>query len=775
MAFTGSLTIKDAAETSVVATYTARDLVSAEMYLAESLSGEELSYDTASFVIDLANRYAGGAFLVTEGIFFVTEGMFLTRGSTWDGGAPMSFPYGYVVIFTDNGVQRKFYLSAVTRIGPSRFKLDCISAIGLLAAMNYNGGIWTQDAPTTVQDIIEDILDGSGLTFTYEPFYADQQVTGWIGICTKRQALQQVLFAMGLNLVHLATGEIQVTAIEAENPTVITDTAVYVGGSVGTPSGINKVVLLEHNFTVGTTVETIFDGLVTEDNFLIRFPAPYHDLVLTPASGSGITILESGVNYAILGLPGDPANAKLTGQIYIDSPAQFETTIDDGSTRVANVTDAYLINQFNSVNALERLARYYSTAVDNQMAVIFSGNERPGDYVTIRNAYNEIITGFISKIDVSYSGVNKAILSVLSNYIPTGSGNAFGRVDEITASGTWTVPSGVYHVKLVLIAGGEGGYAGGKGADGSNGHAVDDGWDLDYVVEDGRNYYGTWYSYRRAIMNSWRYPYYPPFCGSGGSGSSVNARGRDGDIAPGGGRGKILIQIIPVSPGDVLTIGIGAGGSKGLAQTPNSDYVLPTAGGDTTVSVNGATLTSADGASMTGEYGYVDPITQTGYAMLGDSGSRTKRVKGNGVSIDWPDSYQPYTEIWEESVPWGIQANMVSDQTHYFLRGGSVPALRYVMKTTSIGGGGGSSLSAGGNATPTRTGDGGDADDETVPGTDATVPGSGGNGGNAGWGGGNAGNYCTRANPAPASGTPGRGGYGSDGGNGASGATLIYY
>ena len=276
-------------------------------------------------------------------------------------------------------------------------------------------------------------------------------------------------------------------------------------------------------------------------------------------------------------------------------------------------------------------------------------------------------------------------------------------------------------------------------------------------------------------MNSWRYPYYPPFCGSGGSGSSVNARGRDGDLAPGGGRGKILIQIIPVSPGDVLTIGIGARGSKGLAQTPNSDYVRPTAGGDTTVSVNGATLTSADGASMTGEYGYIDPITQTGYARLGDGGSRTKRVKGNGVSIDWPDSYEPYDEIWEESVPWGIQANMVIDQTHYFLRGGSVPALRYVMKTTSVGGGGGSSLSAGGNATPTRTGDGGDADDETVPGTDATVPGSGGNGGNAGWGGGNAGNYCTRANPAPASGTPGRGGYGSDGGNGASGATLIYY
>lgn len=755
MAFTGSLTIKDAAETSVVATYTARDLVSAEMYLAESLSGEELSYDTASFVIDLANRYAGGAFLVTDGIFFVTEGMFLTRGSTWDGGAPMSFPYGYVVIFTDNGVQRKFYLSAVTRIGPSRFKLDCISAIGLLAAMNYNGGIWTQDAPTTVQDVIEDILDGSGLTFTYEPFYADQQITGWIGICTKRQALQQVLFAMGLNLVHLATGEIQVTAIEAENPTVITDTAVYVGGSVGTPSGINKVVLLEHNFTVGTTVETIFDGLVTEDNFLIRFPAPYHDLVLTPASGSGITIRESGVNYAILGLPGDPANAKLTGQIYIDSPAQFEMTVDEGSTRVANVTDAYLINQFNSVNALERLARYYSTAVDNQMAVIFSGNERPGDYVTIRNAYNEIITGFIAKIDVSYSGVNKAILSVLSNYIPTGSGNAFGHVALVAASGTWTVPSGVSHIKVVVIGGGEGGMGGCNGENGNAGTTTSD------------IYYFNGYQY---IAQAFAVPSDP-----------VTYGGRNGSK---GTSGKYLVMILAVSPGDVATISVGAGGSGGLAGGYSSSEAsrLGSAGGDTTLAINGETVSSANGVHSSS--GFVDPINGGVYAADGADGQRG-RDQNDYKSVNWGKNKDYSTYIngrWPS--PTIVNYNWPTDADYENTYARSTSPIPQVVKPTSVGGGnrGGTAWqgaaygggTAGTAATASKTGDGGSGADAAAADPAANY-GCGGNGGHGGGSGGSAGNYSAARTGAITLGTPGTGGQGSAGSDGASGCVLIYY
>jgi len=170
--------------------------------------------------------------------------------------------------------------------------------------------------------------------------------------------------------------------------------------------------------------------------------------------------------------------------------------------------------------------------------------------------------------------------------------NGVGAIETITSgSGNWTVPDGVYRIKVTVVGGGGGGYNGGSnGVDGGNttfgaftgsggkagnysfgaGGAASGG-DLNISGGTGYAYYsavggGSTHGYGGAMRTGGSdagYGY-----GSGGAG------GPSGSPANGGGGGGTAIGTMSVEPGDLIAYSIGSGGSGGSGSGAGASGII---------------------------------------------------------------------------------------------------------------------------------------------------------------------------------------------------------
>lgn len=199
--------------------------------------------------------------------------------------------------------------------------------------------------------------------------------------------------------------------------------------------------------------------------------------------------------------------------------------------------------------------------------------------------------GLVSQ--VAYDGVDLVVLDP-----PLPSLAAIPKGEQIfTAPGTFTVPPGVYSIKVTLVAGGGGGGVG---------------W---FYWPDGAQYL----------------------------------------VQPGsdGGNGGLAIKIIPVSPGQAYAVVLGAPGLGGASFTP-PNYGNGTAGGSTSfggtvvVASGGAggpgagIVPSAPGYAVTADYGLSGVALQVGQTSYGKGGrgGQTENAPGaNGgagmVVVEW--------------------------------------------------------------------------------------------------------------------------------------------
>ena len=635
MAFTGTLTIKNNAGNSTVAVFTPPYIFSAKIHLAESMVGDQLSYDTASFGVTLVTGEGWGGFITTDAgeLYTAGEQFLVLADEMMD--VP-KYPYGYQAVYDDGTSHFVFYVQRITRTGKRDYQIDCISAVGLLSTMQYDGGMWLYTAPTTVQTLLNDILSGSGISFSYDPTYANQRVSGWLPISTKREAIQQVLFAAGLNLIRQHDGTSYVTGLDASTSTQIPDNRVYYGGKVVGKQSVSKVVVVEHDYVNSTETEEIFSGDITEPNTRIVFNKPFHDVTGVDSNGNPVA-LTAYTNYCIVA--NVTTGVTITGQTYIDNQTEIEIDLNQSTDKVARVDKAYLINIMNAEGLLNRVAQYYSSAVTVESAVVYEGDELPGDNVTIKDTWDEEVTGLISQMDIVASAVTKANLKVVTDYVPEGSGNLWENAVVLSTNQTWTVPASTSgKIKVIVIGGGNAGQNGYPGEDGQVQSAQELAQLISVFAFDENGY---------PRHTDWRSPYGQ---GRGGEGGAGGVHG-DG--------GKIFQATVDVSPGDTLTISIGAGGVASPVVTGGEMGGL---GGATTVVHNGVTYTSADGeSSPTGFSSYLLPDRHA----LGLPGLRDG-IKGGRSGYDRSDL--TYNGYWEKNS--GGVETVTDFNGHTFVWGG---------------------------------------------------------------------------------------------------------
>lgn len=643
----------------------------------------------------------------------------------------LSLPYATPIMFYhDSAPIGRFFIRAVTRVTKTGYEIEAVSAVGLLDRLQHNGGIYVNTPASTILASLFDGITG----FSYSVANAEintTPVSGWLPIATRRANLQQLLFSLGAAIVKDQNGDLIIKYLYPDVPTPISNDRIYLTGAQAAVGAAGRVELTEHTYVADASVELqqLYDsGGSSVTNLFVAFSEPQHSL-----SAAGLTVSESGANYAIVS-----GNGTLSGKAYVHNttvktlktqdftpPGQQTPPTVLAEARAITVDNCTLISPLNSYNALRRIASYYTQAQESAFDLVME-EERSGDRISYANAFGEAENGIIHEMDITLSKKLKAAASVVTGWVAGFFGNTTMESHVISSNSTFVVPAGITAIRVVLVGGGNGGNG---GYDGTAGSA------------------GSFDAEKNFIF--------------GGSGSG-------GAKGAGGARGNWYEFDVVVNPGDSFAIAIGAGGSAGAANGGAGGT-----GGDTTWTPQQAGYTTHSSAEGDNLYPVVVDDTGDVYAESGADGIDG----GNGGGYFVHNNFQNGGNVERGLQTW---------------QGGRAGTLRTITRGYMYGGSGGGAAvgnagSDGGGWTPSngsyyRKEDafGGNGANAVAP-SGALTYGSGGAGGNGG-GGGGGGGWATWGMSIPDddpggyyAGSGGTKGTGSKGQAGAPGAVIIYY
>lgn len=691
-----------------------------------SLVGEELFIDQFTAIVDYyvwvpyvfkPTDYSG--FMSSDSLVLCTKMNYDIR----------NLPYGTkIVYYAGQSIAGTFYSKNVERVGTAKYKINAVSAIGLLNKQYHKGGLYIGADTKSFAELIADIL-GNDYEYLVDGVVAIQRVGGWLPYDTKRNNLYRLLLAYGVEIVVGDNGGMFFTFPDASVPEQIPLGRVFTGGKVVYDEPASRIEISEHSYHYDGTVDevTLFDNSsdATVENAFVKFEQPIEPSTIRCSSGS-LTISTAHTNYAVVS-----GSGILSGKPYIHNIRLITKDNERALTeKVVTVEDCTVITFLNADNVLERLSEYYfnATRVDQDINVLY---EKVGKLYTTNNAFNELITGFITRMTKNVTSIARAQCRFLQNYVPTGAGQAYTERLLVplgqNATYTWTIPAEVFakeipNIRIALI---------GKGRNGTNG-------------------------------------------GNGANGKSSSANTGVGKGGAGGAAGKGGLG------GNVLIITIDA--------TNFTQISFANSGNNSTLHASGTGGTSLDYSSANGapnNYGYFDILTGDLYAMPGIDGKRG----GNGGDGDYytHTTGQGSTATNGENVTYnGITYNGGAKGNRAALSGSSLGISANLTVYFSAPAGGGAAVGNNGQAARTYRAVAGFKDCGPGNGANAIAPpspvgyGTGGNGGHGGGGGGAGVNVeywnheysSVIGNESWASGT---GGSGSAGTAGNYGCAIIYW
>ena len=308
-------------------------------------------------------------------------------------------------VFTDMGT---FYLESWQNKSEKSMEIRGIDAIGIMDKIEFNGGIYSSISAVT---LIESIFAKANITsYTIEDI-TSETITGYIPICTCREALQQILFTLGAVADCSRSDAIKIYKLtEVEEPNEITKSQILQNTKeIKQTEIVTGVSVTTHSYKLKRATETIYEEDLTAGTYKVTFSQPSANLSI-----SGGTITESGVNYAVINVTGSSSSSSkyygnktvtITGSTYDDLTNTI--TITDGeyhdSENILTISDCTLINGTNATAIATRILNYYQNSYKDTMSMILD-DEKVGDNVLAEKSDINQLNGFVTKLDIDMTG-----------------------------------------------------------------------------------------------------------------------------------------------------------------------------------------------------------------------------------------------------------------------------------------------------------------------------------------------------------------------------------
>lgn len=245
-----------------------------------------------------------------------------------------------------------FYIEDSSRASERVYSVSCKDAIGVLDDTMFQDGVYSgKNAMELAQEIA-----GSDFEIEMDAALQGKTVTGIITNCTRRQALQQLCFAIGGVADTSGTDKIKIFSIQTQMPTEIGEDRTRVGGSVTTDPIVTAVKLTAHSYK-------------------------------TSGSGDSVTV---------------------NGKTYYDT--KTVTTINNPNVTATDkqnditIENATLISGAN-VQEIAQIVFDYAMRRNHHNFKFRIVDEQTGDYVSTITNWGQIITGNLVRMSIVLSGI----------------------------------------------------------------------------------------------------------------------------------------------------------------------------------------------------------------------------------------------------------------------------------------------------------------------------------------------------------------------------------
>lgn len=296
------------------------------------------------------------------------------------------------------------FVKRAKRRSRSVWEIQSEDYIGLMDSVYYSGGIYQDE---NAFRLLQDIFRVAKVPYTISSEFEDVTVSGYIPYTTCREALMQVLFAIGGVADTSNSDKVNVFSINSEVSQNIEKNRIMQGQTFDDNTRVTAVELTSHAYLKSDDITTLYDASQSGagENILVVFNQPIWSLEFD----NGIEVVEVGTNYALVNIASD--TAKIHGKKYIhtttvhrkENPLVLLTDVEN----VVSVENATLVSS-NNVDNLLNLCYNFLVKTERTNMKIFDGTKQKstkvGDFISYETDYLGTKSGIIVKQSFSLSG-----------------------------------------------------------------------------------------------------------------------------------------------------------------------------------------------------------------------------------------------------------------------------------------------------------------------------------------------------------------------------------
>lgn len=298
----------------------------------------------------------------------------------------------------------QYYLDEWKNAGKRNIEFYCVDLAGILGRTPFRGGMYNA---ALAGEVIDTILEGASIPYDLDEDLYNLPLTGWIPYCSCREALQQIAFVLGSFVDCSRSYALKIykstLAVGQTNPIELKRESQGLNSGAELKPLVTGVELTAHEYLEGTDEINLFDSTLEYGTHEIQFNQPAHTLTV-----EGATLVESGVNYAIVNVTAASSQVTISGLSYVDTTRLFSVTTT-GLNRyvmpnIVQIEDATLVNPSNGASLAQRVHDYYQMRF-SQKTKMFGSFFEPGQVLVSEvGVSSQRIQGTIEKMTVNLSG-----------------------------------------------------------------------------------------------------------------------------------------------------------------------------------------------------------------------------------------------------------------------------------------------------------------------------------------------------------------------------------
>ena len=295
-------------------------------------------------------------------------------------------------LYFDEAILGIFYLKDGKQLSNAVYSMETHDAIGILDGTKFMGGVYDQ---VKAKQILEFIMQDEGIPHFIDTALENKLVSGYLPICSKRAALQQLAFAIGAVVDTSYDRNLYLYPMRTTDIMQIKQEELFTKLSFSHSDVITGIKLAVHEYLKGGETMELYKGYLAGST-KIEFSEPMHALAI-----QGGTITEQGDNYARIS--GTGVQVVLSGKKYIHNTFNINKDNDrvTHNRNIAEIKKATLVTKENMQEVLERI---YSDCIKNESIScrLVVDNHELGDLVEL-DTFKGKRQGIITKLDFKFS------------------------------------------------------------------------------------------------------------------------------------------------------------------------------------------------------------------------------------------------------------------------------------------------------------------------------------------------------------------------------------